>query len=108
MRPQEQDLSLVFNGAPPVDPNPTWGDLLGGTSPITRGQMFTSSRGTFQDAPYGTCAAVPFVEAVTQPISVLVGTQRYLIRTNHFTTTGPAIISGHTYNWSRDIDVSTP
>lgn len=107
MEPQEKDLNYVFNGANEGDPLPNWVDIMGGTSLITKGRKYTDAAGTFEDAPFGVCATGPFTATYTQPISVLIGSNRYTVRTNNWTQTGSGPALGKTTNGS-DVTVSKP
>jgi hypothetical protein len=85
----EMDLNFSSEGEPPVNPDPNWFPVQGGTSPITGSLgIYTTPRGTFRDAPFGLCSPYPSVRGAvsTQPRSITVGasTNHYAIRTNHF------------------------
>jgi hypothetical protein len=104
MRPQEQLLNLVVNGDNKGNPSPDWRDI--GPSRISGTSQFTSSSGTFLDAPYGACSSGPVTVTFTQPISVLVGSQaRYTLRTNNTSITSASQGHGSISNGS-DIQMS--
>jgi len=105
MRPQEEDLNYVFNGTNYGNPIPNWQDVMGGTSSITAGRTFTDSNGTFEDAPFGICASVPFTATFTQPLSVLFNGVRYTVRTNSWTVVGTGSNKGTIKNGT-DISIS--
>lgn len=98
MEPQEQDLNYVFNGVNHGNPNPNWVDIMGGTSKITAGRKYTDNQGTFEDAPFGVCSTSAFTATWTQPISVLVGSQRYNVRSSNWKQTGTGPATGQTTN----------
>ena len=109
MRPKEKDLNFVLNGFAEGDPVPNWGDVMGGTSLITKRRTFTDANGTFEDAPFGVCSSDLLSATATQPLSVLVrnGSIYFPIRTNHFVYLGYLPGTGNIHNQG-DINASYP
>jgi hypothetical protein len=110
MIPVEQDLNYVMNGTWEGNPRPEWGPVMGGTSQITAGRLYTDPQGTFEDAPFGTCSSSPFVATYTQPLGIqMLGRNNpYPIRTNHMTEQSTAPQTGWSHNDSYDVNVSVP
>ncbi len=69
-----------MNGISYGDPEPKWVDVGPSSYPGT--SKYADSNGQFWDAPMGDCANVAFSASWTQPISILVGSSRYTVRTN--------------------------
>jgi hypothetical protein len=86
MEPQETITDVVVDGESREDLQPTWIDI--GPTPISGTSKFTNSSGQFIDAPYGGCYHDSFSEGWLQTISILVGGQRYYVRTNVVTMSG--------------------
>lgn len=97
MEPQETDTNEYVNGQHKPDPVPSWSDFVVGT--------YTDSSGRFPDTPLGTCAEAGFTMADTQSISVLLNGNRYVLRTNGWTTSSSSSGHGSITN-SNDISAS--
>jgi len=97
MEPQETDTNVYINGQHQPDPIPNWTDFVAGT--------YTNSSGRFLDTPLGTCANASFTLTDTQSISVLLNSNRYVLRTNGWTTTSSSSGHGSITN-SNDISAS--
>jgi hypothetical protein len=108
MRPQEKVTDVSFNGTSQGDPVPNWVDI--GPSRITGTSQFTNEQGRFLDAAYGLCWFEPFATyKFKQPISILIGTRRFNVRTNNVTVTGTSLGHGSITNGTgNDIQKNRP
>jgi hypothetical protein len=105
MRPQEKVTNATFNGSSIPDPQPTWNDI--GPSRNSQTSRTTNANGQFVDAPYGACNGSSFTHTFKQSITILIGSNRYSVRTNNVTLSSSANGAGSLDNGS-DIQASRP